>query len=196
MTIALRSNVNECALLPSIRAAVSDIDKSVPVYGVQTMDAMVSDAGSLRRFDLSLLAMFSGLALASAAIGVYAVMAYFVSQRTQEIGIRIALGARSSDVLSLILNQGARLAFTGVAAGVIAALLLRRVMGESSLRIERRQSADLLHRPLVDRVGDPAGLLPAGISSDQSRSHGRFAHRAKENPERHYLLQLSDRFLL
>ena len=89
---------------------------------------MVTDSGSLRRFDLSLLGMFSGLALVLAAIGVYAVMAYSVSQRTQEIGIRIALGARSKDVLYLILSQGARLAVAGVAVGVIAALLLRRIM--------------------------------------------------------------------
>jgi putative ABC transport system permease protein len=98
------------------------------VYEVKTLDSMVSDAGSLRRFDLSLLGAFSGLALMLAAIGVYAVMAYSVSQRTQEIGIRIALGARSRDVLLLILNQGVRLALAGVVAGVIAALLLRRVV--------------------------------------------------------------------
>jgi putative ABC transport system permease protein len=127
MSITLRSNLGEGALLPTIRAAMADIDKSVPVYDVKSMDSMVSDAGSLRRFDLSLLGTFSGLALALAAIGVYAVMAYSVSQRTQEIGIRIALGARSRDVLYLILSQGARLAVAGVVAGVIAALLLRRV---------------------------------------------------------------------
>jgi predicted permease len=128
MTIVVRSNVSEGALLPSIRGAVTDIDKTVPVFEAKTMDSLVSDAGSLRRFDLSLLGAFSGLALALAAIGVYAVMAYSVSQRTQEIGIRIALGARSKDVLLLILNQGVRLALAGVAAGVIAALLLRRVV--------------------------------------------------------------------
>jgi predicted permease len=128
MTIAVRSSLREGALLPSIRAAVANIDKNVPVYEVKSMDSMVSDAGSLRRFDLSLLGAFSGLALALAAIGVYAVMAYSVSQRTQEIGIRIALGARSKDVLLLILSQGVRLAVAGVAAGVIAALLLRRVV--------------------------------------------------------------------
>jgi putative ABC transport system permease protein len=127
MSIAVRSNIGQGALLPSIRAAIADIDKSVPVYEVKTIDSMVSDAGSLRRFDLSLLAMFSGLALALAAIGVYAVMAYSVSQRTQEIGIRIALGATAKDVLRLIINQGAKLALTGVVAGAIAALLLRRI---------------------------------------------------------------------
>jgi putative ABC transport system permease protein len=127
MSIAVRSNTGQGALLPSIRAAVTAIDKSVPLYEVKTMDSMVSDAGSPRRFDLSLLGLFSGLALALTAIGVYAVMGYSVSQRTQEIGIRIALGATAKDVLRLILNQGAKLALTGVAAGVIAALLLRRI---------------------------------------------------------------------
>src|SRR6202041_1364080 len=126
--VAVKSNVGEGALLPSIRAAVGEIDKSVPVFGVKSMDSMVSDGGSLRRFDLSLLGMFSGLALVLAVIGVYAVMAYSVSQRTQEIGVRIALGARSRDVVYLILGQGARLAVTGVVAGVIGAFLLRRLV--------------------------------------------------------------------
>ncbi|HXC96948.1 MAG TPA: FtsX-like permease family protein, partial [Edaphobacter sp.] len=108
--------------------AVRQIDKSVPVYQVQSMDQMVTDAGSLRRFDLSLLGAFSGLALMLATIGVYAVMAYSVAQRTQEIGIRIALGAGARDVLMLILREGVKLALAGVIAGVIAAFLLRRVM--------------------------------------------------------------------
>jgi putative ABC transport system permease protein len=92
------------------------------------MDSMVMDSGSLRRFDLSLLGAFSLLALVLAAIGVYAVMAYSVSQRTKEIGIRIALGAHSRDVFRLILKQGARLAAAGVVIGVVAAFLLRNVL--------------------------------------------------------------------
>ena len=127
MSVAVRSGVAEGALLQQIRGAVGQIDKSVPVYQVQSMDQLVADAGSLRRFDLSLLGSFSGLALMLAAIGVYAVMAYSVTQRTQEIGIRIALGARSKDVLMLILREGMKLALAGVIAGVVAAFLLRRV---------------------------------------------------------------------
>lgn len=128
MAIAVRSNLAQSDLLHSIRAAVAGINSNVPVYQVHTMDSLVSAAGSLRRFDLSLLGAFSALALALAAIGVYAVMAYSVSQRTKEIGIRIALGARSRDVLRLILQQGARLALAGVVIGVAASFLLRKIM--------------------------------------------------------------------
>jgi putative ABC transport system permease protein len=120
MGIAASSRIGEDNLLRSIRAAVTSVDRDVPVYEVKTMDSMVTDAGSLRRFDLSLLGAFSLLALSLAAIGVYAVMAYSISQRTREIGVRIALGARSRDVLLLVLMQAARLAVIGAAVGVVA----------------------------------------------------------------------------
>jgi putative ABC transport system permease protein len=128
MAIAIRSTLGQGDLLHSIRAAAADVNKNVAVYEVKTMDSMVMDSGSLRRFDLSLLGAFSSLALVLAAIGVYAVMAYSVSQRTKEIGIRIALGAHSRDVFRLILKQGARLAAAGIAIGVAAAFLLRNLM--------------------------------------------------------------------
>jgi hypothetical protein len=88
----------------------------------------VADSDSLRNFDLLLLGGFSILALALASVGVYAVMAYSVLQRTREIGIRIALGAHSRDVLRLILLHGARLAITGSILGVISAFFLRKIM--------------------------------------------------------------------
>ncbi len=128
MGIAARSRIGEDNLLRSIRAAVASVDRDVPVYEVKTMDSMVTDAGSLRRFDLSLLGAFSLLALSLAAIGVYAVMAYSVSQRTREIGVRIALGAQSRDVLRLVLMQAARLAVIGALIGVVASLFLRKIM--------------------------------------------------------------------
>jgi putative ABC transport system permease protein len=126
--IAVRSGLARSELLHSINAAVAAVNQNVPVYDVKTMESMLSDSGSLRNFDLSLLGAFSLLALSLAAVGVYAVMAFSVSQRTREIGIRIALGAHSRDVLHLILRQGARLAITGSMIGVVCAFFLRRIM--------------------------------------------------------------------
>jgi putative ABC transport system permease protein len=127
MTIAVRS-ANPGGLLNSIRATVGDVDKTVPVYDVKSMEEMVSDSGSLRRFDMWLIGAFAGLALILAAVGIYGVMAYSVSQRTREIGIRIALGAQRANVLRLIMGQGAKLAVAGVVAGVIGAFALTRLM--------------------------------------------------------------------
>ena len=128
MGIAVRSHLAQSELLHAINAAVIAVNQNIPVYDVKTMDSMLSDSGSLRNFDLSLLAGFSLLALSLAAVGVYAVMAFSVSQRTREIGIRMALGAHSRDVMRLVLSQGARLAITGSVLGVVSAFFLRRIM--------------------------------------------------------------------
>ena len=149
MGIAIRSAQGEGDLLHAIRAAVADVDKNLPVYEVKTMDSMVADSGSLRRFDLSLLGMFSGLALALATIGVYAVMAYSVSQRTKEVGIRMALGAQAKDVFRLILKQGARLAVTGVGIGVVAAFFLRNIAASFVYGLSANDPVILSVVPLV-----------------------------------------------
>jgi putative ABC transport system permease protein len=128
MGIAIRSSLTQSDLAHSISAAVAAVNQNVPVYELKTMDTMLSDSGSLRNFDISLLGTFSLLALSLAAIGVYAVMAYSVSQRTREIGIRMALGAHRRDVLRLILRQGAGLAIAGSVVGVVSAFFLRKIM--------------------------------------------------------------------
>jgi putative ABC transport system permease protein len=128
MGIAVRSPLAQRDLLHPISSAIADITSESPVYDVKTMESMVADSDSLRNFDLLLLGGFSVLALTLAAVGVYAVMAYSVSRRTREIGIRIALGASSRDVLGLILQQGARLAIIGSILGVAGAFFLRRIM--------------------------------------------------------------------
>jgi len=127
MTIAVRSR-NAGGLLSSIRSAVADVDKTVPIYDVKSMEEMVADSGSLRRFGMWLIGAFAALALTLAGLGIYGVMAYSVSQRTREIGIRIALGAQGWNVLRLIMEQGAKLALAGVVVGVVGAIALTRVM--------------------------------------------------------------------
>lgn len=119
---------NEDAVLASIgeqiRQQVQAVDKDLPVFGIKPMRDLVSTSLGARTFSAELIGTFSLLALVLAAIGVYGVIAYWVAQRTRELGIRIALGAQPSDVLKLVLARGMRLASFGVSAGIVAALAI------------------------------------------------------------------------
>jgi putative ABC transport system permease protein len=107
---------------------VRDLEENAPLSEVQTMDQVVSEATAEPRFYVLLLAAFGAVALTLAAVGIYGVMSYSVSRRTQEIGIRIALGARTGDVIKLVVGQGAFLALLGVSVGVAAAFVLTGLM--------------------------------------------------------------------
>ncbi|HYN85035.1 MAG TPA: ABC transporter permease [Pyrinomonadaceae bacterium] len=129
MNLAVRSSTSEPErLAKAVAAEVRAIDPDQPVYAVRTMEEALSESLAPRRLNATLLTVFAAVALALAAIGVYGVISYSVAQRTHEIGVRMALGAQGGDILRLVLRQGMLLALGGVAAGVLAALALTRVM--------------------------------------------------------------------
>jgi predicted permease len=128
MTLAVRTSLDPASITSAIREQVLAIDKGLPLYNIATMDQLVANSVAQPRLNLSLLVAFALLALALAAVGVYGVMAYAVTQRTQEFGIRMALGASPADVLKQVFREGGRLAAWGLGLGLIAALALTRLM--------------------------------------------------------------------
>ncbi len=127
-TVAIRTGSNPLALVGAVRGEVQSLDKELPIYEVRTMEDRLSASVAQRRFTLILLTTFAAVALALAAVGVYGMLSYAVSQRTHEIGIRMALGARTFDVINLVIRQAMLLVFLGVALGIIGAFALTRVI--------------------------------------------------------------------
>jgi putative ABC transport system permease protein len=128
MSLAVRTNAAPLSVVPAITGSIREIDSEVPLLNIRTMDDSVSASLSPARFTMLLLGAFAGLALLLAVVGIYSVMSYAVSRRTNEIGIRVALGASRSDVLVLIVRQALLLALIGSAIGIVGALSLSRLM--------------------------------------------------------------------
>src|SRR5919205_331293 len=128
MSLVVRSTVEPERLSGSIRQIVNEVDRSVPVSNVRTMDHVVSESITQPRFNLFLLGLFSTVAMLLSAAGIYGVTAYTVTQRTHELGIRIALGAQVSDVLKMILGQGMAVIGIGLVLGLAAAFALTRLL--------------------------------------------------------------------
>jgi len=126
MTLFARTPLEPEQLAASIRQVVSGIDRDVPVFSVQTMERYVAQSTEQSRLNMTLLGLFGVLALVLASLGIYGVLSYFVSRRTQEIGIRMALGATKSDVLRLIVGYGMKLTIAGIAIGLAASWAIAR----------------------------------------------------------------------
>ena len=128
MAITARTQANPESMAQSVKQQIWKVDSQLPITDVKTMNEVSAASFAARRFNMLLLAIFAGLALVLAAVGIYGVMSYAVTQRTQEIGIRMALGARATDVLKLIIKNGMTLTLLGVVIGVAGALALTRLL--------------------------------------------------------------------
>ncbi|HKS43056.1 MAG TPA: ABC transporter permease, partial [Blastocatellia bacterium] len=128
MTLVMRTAVDPRSLVDAVRSEIRAMDKDLPPFDIKTMNDLLYTSVARERFTMLLLAIFAGLALVLAGIGIYGVINYSVARRTREIGIRMALGADSKAVLRLVVGQGLKLAVAGVAIGIFAALALTRLM--------------------------------------------------------------------
>ena len=128
MTVIIKGASDPNQLISSVRNAVREIDPDQPIYSPRTMDDIRAESVAPERLNLTLLSLFAGIALVLAIVGIYGVMSYSVTQRTHEIGIRMAIGARPLDVFKMILGHGMKLALIGVGVGLVGAYLLTRLM--------------------------------------------------------------------
>jgi len=128
LTIVMRTTADPMAFVPTARAELASLDRELPMAYVRTMDEVVGRSIAERRFTMLLLASFATVAVLLASIGVYGVLAYLVSQRTQEIGVRLAIGAAPDDVVRLFLREGVTLAIVGLGAGLVGALVAGRAL--------------------------------------------------------------------
>jgi len=128
LEFVIRTKTNPFSLNEQIQKALRDASGGLPVGHVESMEQVESESTAQTNFDMTLLSIFAGIALSLAAIGIYGLMAYSVQQRTQEIGIRMALGARPESVRRMVVRQGMTLVLCGVVIGVAAALGLSRYM--------------------------------------------------------------------
>jgi putative ABC transport system permease protein len=128
LTLVVRTARDPASLAPAVRGAVRAIDPEQPVFEVATMDQLLSGMVAQRRFSMTLLGIFAGVALALGIVGVYGVTSFLVAQRTREVGVRIALGAEPRQLVRMVVRQGMTVAVAGIALGLAGALAMTRVM--------------------------------------------------------------------
>jgi putative ABC transport system permease protein len=155
MTVVLRTSTAPDSLVSSVRSELRALDPEVAAAQVRTMEEVISASVSDRRLNTLLIGTFGALALALAAIGLYGVMAYSVTQRMREMGVRIAIGASRRSVLSLIVGHGIRLVGYGVLVGTVAAIAVAGMLADLLFEVEPWDATVLALAPLV--------LIAAGV---------------------------------
>ncbi|PYV41327.1 MAG: hypothetical protein DMG06_17500, partial [Acidobacteria bacterium] len=162
MTLVVRSASNPKGLVAAVRSEVWQVDKDQPLYNVRTMEEILSSSLAARRFNMLLLGIFSLVALVLAGVGIYGVVAYSVTQRTHEIGIRMALGAQAGDVLKLVVSQGMILTIIGLAIGLVGAFGLTRLMASLLYEVGTTDPATFVGvSSLLTAVSLLASYIPA-----------------------------------
>ena len=149
MTLVIRTAGDPASIAPAVRREVLSIDKDQPIYNVRTMEEVVAQSMGTRRASTLLFTVFAGAALILAAVGIYGVMAYSVTQRTQEIGIRMALGAQAGDVLRLVIRQGMVITLIGIAVGVAGAVGMAKIIGSLLFDVPPTDPTTFLGIPLL-----------------------------------------------
>ncbi|RPJ70012.1 MAG: ABC transporter permease [Acidobacteria bacterium] len=160
-SIAVRASVDPASLVPSLRAAVRSVDRSIPVFNVSVLSDRVERQSAAPRFTMWLMGVFAAVALLLAVVGIYGVMAYLVTQRTREIGIRLALGAGGRDILRLVVGNGARMIGVGVLAGVAASFALQRFVSSLLFGVTAGDATSVAAVALLAAVALAACYLPA-----------------------------------
>jgi putative ABC transport system permease protein len=162
MSLVVRTSAEPTGTIAAIRDEIRGMDPDQAVYNIATMDSLMSDSIALRRFSMMLLMIFAAVALMLAAVGIYGVISFAVTQRTHEIGIRVALGAGRSDILKLVVTRGMLLTLSGVAIGLVASLALTRFLQTLLFSVSATDPATFIVIALVlTGVALGACLVPA-----------------------------------
>jgi predicted permease len=162
LNLVVRSGSNEAGVAAMLREKMREIDKNQPAPVVRTMEAVMAESNSARRFLMLLLGLFAGVAMTLASVGIYGVMSYMVSQRTHEIGIRMALGAQREDIFRLIVGHGMGLTLAGVVVGLAGAFWLSRFLADQVFGVTPKDPLTLVGvAVLLTGVALAACLVPA-----------------------------------
>jgi putative ABC transport system permease protein len=161
VSLVVRTSAPPASLAPSVRAAVRSVDSTITIFDVTPLDELVGQQTAQSRFTMWLMGIFAACALMLAVVGIYGVMSYLVTQRTREIGIRLALGAGGPDILRLVVGNGARMIGAGIVIGVAAAFVLQRLVSTLLFGVTAADASSLFAVALLAAIALAACYLPA-----------------------------------